>query len=181
MTLYLITNTVNEHKYVGITTRTVLYRWKQHVSAAQKGCSFALHRAMRKYGVEKFKISPIASAKTFSDLARLEVYTIEQLNTRSPNGYNLTTGGEGAPGRHVSDSTKKKISAAHLGKPLSEEHRAKMSLAKIGKPRPPFTEEHRRKISQARMGHGFSEETLKKMSIAKKGKPWTQARREACV
>ena len=49
--------------------------------------------------------------------------------------------------RKQSDATKSKIRVAHSGKPLSVEHRAKLSAAKLGKKLPPRTAEHAEKIA----------------------------------
>ncbi len=66
---------------------------------------------------------------------------------------NETDGGEGAPGRQVSELTRERI-----------------SLGKRGHKLPPFTDEHRRKISEANKGKQLSEETRQRLSQALKGK-----------
>jgi len=55
-------------------------------------------------------------------------------------------------------------------KPLSIEHRKKLSLSLKGIKRKPFTEEHRKKLSISHKGCFPSEQTRKKLSIAHKGK-----------
>ena len=66
-----------------------------------------------------------------------------------------------------------KLSAAHLGKTLSEEHRAKIGAAKCGEKSPwygkTFSEEHRAKLSASHRGKTFSEETRAKLSVANRG------------
>lgn len=49
---------------------------------------------MRKYGVENFSIEQIDSADSSNELGEKERSYIKQFNTRVPNGYNLTAGGE---------------------------------------------------------------------------------------
>lgn len=165
MIAYLITNTLNGHKYVGITSKTLARRWSNHKAAAANGGQHALHRALRKYGVDVFTVERVFSCGTATELMQMEQELIRKYETRSPHGYNMTDGGDGAPGlthtvvarekigaywrgKHRSDETKRKIGKAHLGKTLSPEHRAKLSAAKQGKPMPPRSAEHRRKISE---------------------------------
>lgn len=56
-----------------------------------------------------------------------------------------------------------KISASHIGKTLTREHRAKMSAAQIELWKDP---EHRAKMSAARIGRVLTEETKTKISVA---------------
>ncbi len=180
MNFYIIINSVNDKRYIGVTSRTIQVRWKQHQRDAHYARSSSiLHAAIRKHGIDKFSCFKIASALSMEALFEIEPALIAQYRTRSPFGYNMTNGGEGSPGHKVSAQTKMKISASHTGKKLTAEHRKKLSDSKIGK-KLKRTAEHNKKISEARMGHGFSDECLIKMSDAKKGKPWTAARRAAC-
>jgi hypothetical protein len=92
--------------------------------------------------------------------------------------------------KHLSEVTKQKMSLAHKGKKLSEEHKKKLSnIAKKrgcqvagwnkglvshfkGIKRPPFSEEWKKKMSLAKKGkkgHPHTEESKKKMSEAHKG------------
>ncbi len=95
---------------------------------------------------------------------------------------NLTDGGEGRVGHVCSEETKAKMSQANKGeknpqwgKPLSEEHRQKISEAHKGRPK---VEETKRKLSLAQKGRTpwnkgkpLSKETRLKMSQALKGRP----------
>ena len=49
---------------------------------------------------------------------------------------NMTDGGDGISGFSHSLHTRLLVSQARKGKPLSQEHKAKLALAKIGKPKP---------------------------------------------
>jgi hypothetical protein len=98
---------------------------------------------------------------------------------------NILDGGEGytAPkgSRHCSEETRKKISEAKKGKPLSPEHRqamkgrvvSKETREKLGKIRRgakhDTSEETRQKIREARKGWSPSEQTRQRMATAKKG------------
>jgi hypothetical protein len=72
-----------------------------------------------------------------------------------------------------SAETRAKISATCLGRIHSEEHRAKLSVAKLGKKCRPFSVEHRAKMSTSHIGKKykpFSAEHRAKISAAKLGK-----------
>ena len=94
--LYLITNTVNNKKYVGKTYQEVETRFKQHVSDSirERNKNRPLYRAMRKYGVENFTVELIGSFEE-QILEEMEVKYIEYYDTYK-NGYNATLGGDGA-------------------------------------------------------------------------------------
>lgn len=49
---------------------------------------------MRKYGIENFSIEQIDTANSPEELGEKERAYIAHFNTRVPNGYNLTAGGE---------------------------------------------------------------------------------------
>lgn len=92
--IYLITNDVNEKKYVGLTTLSVQNRWNDHVGNMRAGVDYKLYRAMRKYGIEHFTVKTIDEVQDFHDLCLREQYWIQQYDSLR-NGYNCTIGGEG--------------------------------------------------------------------------------------
>jgi len=142
-------------------------------------------RAFRKYGEPKIKI--LYKGKLQKCLDK-EIQFIREFDTLSPNGYNLTSGGEGLfnPSEEVrmklsnsaknQDITKFQTAGieARRGKPgprkgkiVSLESRRLMSKAKLGnipwnKGRS-WTEEERKKLSSAHIGNRHSEETKQKM------------------
>lgn len=91
--IYLIENDINHKKYIGLTTRTIEERWKEHLRYS-KIKNYSLYLAMRKYGVENFHIKEIQEEKDFDKLKELEKYWINYYNTYY-DGYNQTFGGEG--------------------------------------------------------------------------------------
>src|SRR6266853_2201243 len=115
MNLYLITNTVNGKQYVGKTAATPKERWRQHVRAA-KNSTFALHRAIRKYGADNFTIQRLPIEPQSDDgLNEWEMFTIEALR-RVGTLYNMTDGGEGASRgikQHLADA--QALAASHGG------------------------------------------------------------------
>jgi group I intron endonuclease len=117
--LYIISNTVNEKKYVGQSSEHFLsHRWGGHKARAKQGSDTHLYRAMRKYGVENFFIEEIARCHTKTELLRLEKFWIGLLKANIKEfGYNQTFGGE-AP-KHT-EETKQKISEVQKGRVFSE-------------------------------------------------------------
>jgi group I intron endonuclease len=142
-----VNNRLNGMKYVGITSRSLQRRWAEQVNAAEAGRGWALHVAIRRFGASAFDVSVLETASCWEALCRREREVIADLGSLVPHGYNITNGGEGAPGRVTSAETKAKLSAAKLGKPLSLEHRAKLAAAKRGKRMPPRSAAHCQKIS----------------------------------
>lgn len=176
MKLYVITNKLNGKQYVGITSVSIRRRWGAHVQGARKGEERAICRAIRKYGADAFEIKEAGSADTWESLCNKERELIAALKTLGPDGYNMTSGGDGlfgpsdelrtrmshkgwhhmiealkkigiaSKGHSVSPETRIKISKARAGKKLTLEHRAKLSAAKMGK-KLPRSPEHSAKIS----------------------------------
>ena len=97
--IYKITNQINKKIYIGKTIFSITHRFNQHLwesfNSKCNGYNFILHKAIRKYGKENFKIELI---EEFSNelLDEREQYWIEKLNSKIPYGYNMTLGGEGA-------------------------------------------------------------------------------------
>jgi len=142
MIIYLVTNLINQMKYVGQTIRTLKQRKSSHLSSSKKGSTYYLHRAIRKYGAENFKWEVIYNASSEEELNEKETFFIKEYNTNSQDGYNLTEGGRGIRGWKHSELTKEKIkqcaiknnSAQYLKKFVqNEEGRKKISLMQLGK------------------------------------------------
>lgn len=94
--IYLITNKVNDKKYIGQTTTSLKNRWLEHIyDAKTKRTNMPIHHAMNKYGVHNFIIEKIDSAKTREELNQKEEYYIKQYDTlvKHKNGYNVELGG----------------------------------------------------------------------------------------
>lgn len=92
--IYLITNIVNQKKYVGKTSLTIQERYERHILNSRYGDNTYLYKAIRKYGVSSFKIEELelCSDDIVEDRER---YWISVLDTIIPNGYNMTEGGTG--------------------------------------------------------------------------------------
>ena len=96
MIIYKITNEINKKIYIGLTTCSLEYRWSRHITESKNiNNTKHLYKAMRKYGVENFKIEIIDETNDFKKLGQLEREYIRKFNSIDPNiGYNLTKGGE---------------------------------------------------------------------------------------
>jgi group I intron endonuclease len=115
--VYLITNLVNNKKYIGITNQGFKVRWKHHCYEAKSGSTFHLHRAMIKYGFDQFYIEVMCECETYERLKELEKIYIEKYNSYNRDfGYNLTKGGDGTFGRFHSEGTKEKIRQKAIGR-----------------------------------------------------------------
>jgi group I intron endonuclease len=81
-------------KYIGQTWNLQRRMW-DHRSAKSK-CS-AICSAIKKYGKGSFVCEVLHEGiQTQEELSSLEIKEIKDIGTLYPNGYNLTTGGEGA-------------------------------------------------------------------------------------
>lgn len=90
--VYKIANRINEKLYIGITTRSIEARWKQHLAHIDY-LDYHLYRAMRLYGTDNFYIVQIESVDDLKLLDR-EMYWIDFYDSFT-NGYNMTRGGSG--------------------------------------------------------------------------------------
>lgn len=84
---------------MGYTTKTLEERIKTHVYKSRceknKHYFYIFKEAIRKYGIDNFKWEILANCNSIEECYSLEKYFISKLNTISPNGYNLTIGGNG--------------------------------------------------------------------------------------
>lgn len=91
--IYKITNNINGKLYIGQTVYPLSYRYTNHLSDARNGRGYAMASAIRKYGQNNFKIELVEECDE-DQLNDLEVKYIKQYNSVTPNGYNLTHGGD---------------------------------------------------------------------------------------
>jgi group I intron endonuclease len=176
--IYLITNTTNEKRYVGLTTKKLETRFKEHAKVATRGpkkLQHAIHHAMKKHGVENFTIKQLQECDSFSALRDAERFWIKELNThvRNNQGYNMTEGGDGVLGYDFTEEHRKNMSIAHKGKKFSEEHCHNIRLSQKGSKRAALSDECKRKISNANKGKKRSQETCANISKALTGKKQT--------
>jgi group I intron endonuclease len=133
--IYLITNTINHKRYIGLTTKSLSTRWRGHKNSAACGSQTHFHRAIRHHEEHAFSFE-ILEEVTPETMNEREQYWIDTL---SPE-YNSTHGGEGALGyTHSEESRTKMRIARNRRPPASAETRAKMSASRRGKPMPEGT------------------------------------------
>lgn len=112
MIIYKITNSINNKCYIGITTRTFKERYPGKTWWSGRGMNKLLKKSIIKNGIDFFKIEVLEHASSKDELIFLEKYYIRQYDSMIPNGYNLTTGGDGVDGYCMSDIQRKKIGIA---------------------------------------------------------------------
>ena len=113
--VYLRTNIINGKGYVGLANDFDRreYDW-YNLNKPYAGAY--INRARNKYGVENFKTDILVECDNQEELSKWEQYYIEKLNTKFPNGYNLTDGGEyGIKGFKHSEESKRKMSESKKG------------------------------------------------------------------
>ena len=115
-------------------------------------------RSIKKYGVENHKRWVLLHC-TKEEYNNFESTWIRKLNSKTPNGYNLTDGEDGVsnPSEEIRiqiSTTLKKYYKEHSiswkGKPKTEIH--KQHLREAAKNRKPVTDEFRKKMSETMMG-----------------------------
>lgn len=99
---------VNGKQYVGQTSRTLEQRWREHCT--QKTC--IIDKIIKRYGKENFSIIELDRANTLDELNDKEIFYINKLKTRVPNGYNVAFGGSGVPVEKT-EEWKRKIGIAN--------------------------------------------------------------------
>ena len=106
--IYKITNLLTDKMYIGQTRSHYLNkgkyrpfghigRFNSHISESksidkQKACRY-LNSAFNKYGVDNFKCDLLTNCP-LDELDYYETKYISELDTKYPNGYNLTNGGQ---------------------------------------------------------------------------------------
>lgn len=176
--IYLITNLVNQKKYVGQTCQSLNKRWRQHIFCARKSVNKPLYNAMNKYGVHNFTIELLETNLTESTVDERESYYINKYNTFI-EGYNLTTGGQGIHSFRFSEQTRLKLSESHkkywvnLKETDVEEYNRLCEIRRVnstGKQRTQEVKTKLSKIAKQRVGEKnpfygkhFSEESKQKL------------------
>lgn len=139
MILYCVENMVNGKRYIGISSRTLNRRWRQHKYDARRFQRTYFHRAIARHGENNFVPSILAEVDTKEDALKLEQYFIRIYGTHlNYRGYNSTLGGEGCWGTKQSAETIAKRISKTRGQKRSEEVKKILSDAKLGEKNPSF-------------------------------------------
>ena len=112
--IYCITSPSGK-KYVGQCVKQLscgkrwgyMNRWKDHIRDSKtKNYCRLLNSSIRKYYPENFKLDVLKEC-TIEELDHFEKYYIETLDTLTPNGYNLTTGGSNSRQSEITKELKR--------------------------------------------------------------------------
>jgi len=122
---YKITNSINDHAYIGITTSTLQKRWDARIKLSKKGEGPPIAYALRKCGEASFKIEHMACTTNLDDLLELERILIGQENTFLANGcgYNGTLGGKQRDFDRMSVDEREAVKKAKRNMIINLEHR----------------------------------------------------------
>lgn len=159
MVIYIVENVVNGKRYIGKDSKN---------DPNYLGSGKHQKQALKKYGRSSFRKEILEQCNTLDELNQRELYWINKYNAvERDDFYNLTD----------------TITPCRKGKPLSEEHKQRLSFA--AQNRPPRTEEElkylrqrvRESLSYKDTKH--SEETKQKISKANKGKSKSESHRKA--
>lgn len=170
MVIYETVNAINGKKYIGKDSKN---------NPKYLGSGKYLKLAIKKYGKENFNKNILQYCNSLDELNQAEVEWIVKLNCKnSVDYYNvIDTVTPCRKGRPLSKEHRQKISNSHKGKKHSTETRRKLSLIKKGKKRGKYSVEHRAAISEGQKGRKISDITRKKISNTKKGKPQIHLRK----
>ncbi len=165
--IYLLIDCTNDFEYVGQTTRTFEARFNQHKSGKQY-----IDRIIRERGESLIETAILKVCYSRKELDFWERHFIRSRNTKFPNGYNMTDGGEGTSGIERSPEYRAKLSAAmtgeknhRYGKKNTPEHTARIVASVKGKK---LSSEHCAKIKAALTGKPFTKERCAHISAAKR-------------
>ncbi len=114
--VYVIQNIINNKIYIG-KTRSVNLRWSQHKSKAfTKQENRPLYNAMRKYGINSFKINVLKIFDNEDRSYEYERILINLFQSRNRTyGYNIAEGGQGSKGFKVKKYLKNKYKKLYSG------------------------------------------------------------------
>ena len=145
--IYCIRNKISHKSYIGMST-DINRRSKVHFRHPKN----AIGDAIKKYGEQAFvvEILELCPEHLLNDR---ECHWISAMDCRSPNGYNLLSGGSND--RHSIES-RLRMSKIHTGKKLSKKTKRKVSLVTRGSNNGNYGRKHtaeaRQKISKSRVG-----------------------------
>nr|SMH63243.1 GIY-YIG catalytic domain-containing endonuclease [Faustovirus] len=104
--IYKITCLITGRPYIGLTTRQIEDRWKEHLATGKRHIvavrnmeefisNSKLYKAMVDHGIDNFTIEAIEEVPDNKDLDAREIHWIKYYDSVI-NGYNIMSGGRGA-------------------------------------------------------------------------------------
>lgn len=158
--IYLITNLINNKKYVGQTKKSKGYirRFNSHIKSSysnrQDRKLTYLHQSIKYYGEENFKVELIEDNIPEEEIDAREIFWIDYYKTYYiyNKGYNMTLGGQGTHGYKFNDNDKKKISnsSKQFWEDLKKDEVKYNEFVNMRRERQlgmKFSDEHRKKLS----------------------------------
>jgi group I intron endonuclease len=103
--IYKITNKINGKIYIVQSRNTFLYRYKCNKISPRDGR--IIYNAFISYGSDAFIVEILEHNIPIEKLNEREIYYIAYFNSISPNGYNLTFGGDSK--NNISNETRQKM------------------------------------------------------------------------
>ena len=151
--IYIITNVINGKEYIGITRKGYLNRFQDHIKTSKKeNCKrvrYILYRAMRKHGIENFKIELLEQVDTFNEAKIKEQEYISMFKCYYKDdfswGYNMTRGGDGKGISYITENQRNKLREISLNLHKNKDYRVKFLKAMR-------SEKHRKAVSLANSG-----------------------------
>jgi group I intron endonuclease len=107
--IYQITNKLNGKRYIGYTTKPPIKRFVEHGWNATRGLDQYIYRAIRKDGIENFKLESLCWGE--DEEAGLKIAEPLLIEIFKPE-YNMTAGGEGVIGRIYTTQSRRNLSNA---------------------------------------------------------------------
>ena len=158
MIIYKTTNLITGKIYIGQDSKN---------NPKYLGSGKYLNLSIKKYGRENFTKEFLCECSSREELNEKERYWIKELNSKYPNGYNITEGGFTGPYGPISEEQKKILRKPHG--PMSEEQKqlrrgpqseerkqnTKIAMnrpevqAKLRKPRGPMSEKNKQSLKIA--------------------------------
>lgn len=143
-TIYLITNKINNKKYLGKHSTTDLYD-------SYMGSGKLIRFAIDKYGIENFEKEILFVFNNKEDMENKEKELVSETVIQGNEFYNLAPGGQGGDMLKFADEERRKIKSERIslkikGKPKTIEHRRSISFfhADIsGKNNPMYGKSHK--------------------------------------
>ena len=165
--VYITRNLLNNKQYIGDHSTN-------NLNDGYLGSGSIIKNAIKKYGTKNFKKEILENFKTKQKAFDAQEKYINEYNTLSPNGYNISSKGGHQSKGSVSKKTRIKISlgnkgkiGSNKGKKYSKETKEKMSISAKQRGIP---EETRIKQKKAVTGKKLSEEHKRKISKSLKNK-----------
>lgn len=109
--IYLITNLINNKKYVGQTKQgNTFHRFLKEHTYVRDGDNTLFHNAIQKYGIENFSAIVIEDNILDEDIDAREIFYIDFYHSfyKYRQGYNMTKGGRGLLGYEPTEEAKRK-------------------------------------------------------------------------